>query len=228
MNVMEDHRWTVLFFDNKVMNIKQIFPLLCLLLLTSCGGNSATAEKTEASPTANTTVDTPAIAETPPVSASDDGAEASVSFQETPFVLKFKNASDSEVVNEYFLAAESPDRWTKMVSVRHFPNINDPETAVGDLVNVIKQENPDAPLEIWNNAETGEVGIDFIVWQGDEIAEFNVFVYKASPTGAGLVAGQYAERAYGDQIEPFLLELKERRMPLVNETLAYSFPEVIE
>jgi hypothetical protein len=55
-----------------------------------------------------------------------------------------------------------------------------------------------------------------------------IFGHKASPTGKILVASQYAERAYRENIKPFMVELKERRIPLVNETLAYSFPDVIE
>lgn len=129
---------------------------------------------------------------------------------------------------EYFLENESPEQWTKLVSVRHFPNMSDPEVAVDDLAELIKQQNIDTPFEIWNNTETGEVSIDFLALQDKDFVEFNVFVYKASPTSKGLVASQYAKQAYREDIEPFMLELKERRIPLANETLAYSFPKVIE
>jgi hypothetical protein len=69
---------------------------------------------------------------------------------------------------------------------------------------------------VLRNPKTGEVIVDFIVWPEDRaFHEFNVFRY-GKRDGGGLVAHQYALRAYGGDATEFLRGLKERRPKLLD------------
>ncbi len=71
----------------------------------------------------------------------------------------------------------------------------------------LKKEYPDSPSSIIENPQTGEVIVDFVVWPADaSFVEWNVFKYAKRPEG-GVVAEQYALRAYEDS-EAFLKGLR--------------------
>jgi hypothetical protein len=145
------------------------------------------------------------------------GVEA-VSFDGQMLPLAWQ-ASDKRI-REYLPEGQKLDSWTSLASIREYPGIDDHRAVVGNLVRQLKQRTPPAPVGLIENPTTGEVIVDFVVWPDDgAFVEFNLFKYGAREEG-GIVAQQYALRAYGDKAEEFLRGLKPVRQRLISEMAA--------
>ncbi|MGB7346818.1 MAG: hypothetical protein WBD20_21530 [Pirellulaceae bacterium] len=162
-----------------------------------------------------------------PASADKPATKTQLKLGQQFFALKFVESDEtSGTVNEYIPEGESLDRWTKMIAIRSQPMGNDPGKAVGALVNALQTKNPQAKFAIWKSDDGNRVGVDFITWEG-EITEFNVFIYQRGADGNGLTSHQYAERAYGDDMIPFMKGMKERRAALLDQVLKFDFPAIV-
>ncbi|QDV42396.1 hypothetical protein Enr13x_22410 [Stieleria neptunia] len=140
------------------------------------------------------------------------------------FTLKFANADEStQTLHEYVPEGETLDRWSKMIAFLDQPIDAEPIAMARAMADSLLENNPQAPYSIWDYGDGLRCGIDFATWQGD-IAEFNVFVLARSPNGKRIVSSQYAERAYGDQMKPFLDGLPERRLDLILQASTIRIP----
>jgi hypothetical protein len=145
---------------------------------------------------------------------AESSAQQSVTFDGRTLVLAWEGENRMERIREYIPENEKLDSWTTLASIRHYPNLNDPKAVVANLVRLLKQKTPKAPSAVQDNANTGEVVVDFVTWPPDEsFVEFNVWKYRRADTG-GLVAHQYALRDYQDP-KGFLRRLKPVRERLV-------------
>lgn len=160
----------------------------------------------------------------PPVSTS----EKTISFDGETYALRFKNRNRIEVLNEYIRDSETLKTWTKLIAVRHYPQLTHHTKSVALLAKMLKLQNPDARYAIWTNENETETCIDFLTWQGDEFAEFNVFIYGDSPDGKGLIARQFTMRAYGEEMVPFMRSLKEHRPKIISNAWKFNFPAIVE
>ena len=116
---------------------------------------------------------------------------------------------------EFVPPGEKLERWTRLASIREYPTHTDPKALAGELVRALKRKYPDAPVAILENKATGEVIVDFVAWPDDRaFTEFNLFRY-GKRAGGGVVAQQYAMRAYGDATA-FLGDLKKERRRLLD------------
>jgi hypothetical protein len=163
-----------------------------------------------------------------PASRSSPKTVRALVFRGERFTLRAKSAENGLVLNEYLPVGQQLTTWTRLLAVQQLPGLTDKSAALHGLVTLLQQQHPDAPIKIWRNDATGDLGIDFVTRNGEQFAEFSVFVYVDSPDGEGLVARQYAERAYGDAIAAYLKDLEERRRKLVADVLAYEFPPVVQ
>jgi hypothetical protein len=142
------------------------------------------------------------------------GARA-ITFDGTRLVHAAEGTTPVERWREFVPQGEKVDRWTKLASIREYPTHDDPKALAGELVRTLKKRYPDAPSSILENKSTGEVIVDFIAWPADRaFTEFNVFRYGRRD-GGGVVAQQYALRAYGDATV-FLQGLKGQRKRVVD------------
>ena len=116
---------------------------------------------------------------------------------------------------EFIPEGEKLERWTRLASIREYPTHADVKALAGELLRTLKRRHPDAPSSIIENPSTGEVIVDFLVWPPDRaFTEFNLFRY-GKRDGGGVVAQQYALRAYGDATT-FLRGLKAERVRLLD------------
>lgn len=144
-----------------------------------------------------------------------------VEFDGQVMPLAWQNDKDGESIREYIPRDETLEHWTHLASIREYPSLNDPTQLGLALVETLKQRDPETPHAIVRNEETGDVVVDFVVWpeeesEGDtQFVEFNVFKYSVRPEG-GVVAQQYAVRAYDDAVE-FLQNLGPLRERVVKE-----------
>ena len=69
-----------------------------------------------------------------------------------------------------------------------------------------------------------QVVVEFAQAQESEFVEFNIWLWQAAPSGEGCLAHQFAERAYGQEVRPYLKQLEGRRTELRPKVLAFEFP----
>lgn len=137
-----------------------------------------------------------------------------VTFDNRELYLASEEKNDSVRLKEFIPKGETLDHWTRLAGLFEYPRDNDVKAVVGRFVQAIKQANPDAQSAVIENPQTGDVIIDFVTWPSNHaFVEFNVFLYSKK-SGGGLLAKQYAVRAYGDPTE-FLKKLKTERTRLV-------------
>ncbi|WP_372895390.1 hypothetical protein [Stieleria sp.] len=148
-------------------------------------------------------------------------------FQGQTFSLKSSTENESTgTLHEYIPEGETLERWSKLISICEHPIDAEPAAMAYSTADSLLQMNPQAPYAIWHSGDGSTSGIDFAIWQGD-IAEFNVFIYTRSQNGTGIVSHQYAERAYADQVQPFLEGLPQRRGGLIEQATSFRFPSLI-
>ncbi|MDV6034705.1 MAG: hypothetical protein F9B45_32360 [Phycisphaera sp. RhM] len=148
---------------------------------------------------------------------------SAIRFHGQVFTLEFANEDEStETLHEYVPEGETLDRWRKMIAFRDQPIDAEPIAMARAMADSLLENNPQAPYSIWDFGDGLRCGIDFATWQGD-IAEFNVFIYARSPNGKRILSSQYAERAYGDQMKPFLDGLPQRRRGLIVQAASLGF-----
>jgi hypothetical protein len=142
-------------------------------------------------------------------------ATRAVTFDGKRLVQAADGATEVERWREFVPAGESIDRWKTLASLREYPTHRDVKALAGELVRALKRRYPDAPSSVIENPSTGDVIVDFIVWPPDRaFTEFNLFRY-GKRDGGGVVAQQYALRAYGDATD-FLRGLKAERVRLLD------------
>lgn len=120
---------------------------------------------------------------------------ASVTFDGERYVQRFDNRTLSGRVVEYTREGESLKEWTRLVAVRHFPQLSDPKAAAAQLAQVVRQHNPQARADVIARPDGSEAIVDFLTWApGDDRLEFNVHRYRREAGTPGLVAWQFAWR----------------------------------
>jgi len=138
-----------------------------------------------------------------------------VTFDGKRLVLADSGRTPAEHWREFLPAGETFARWTVLASIREYPGHADPKALAGELVRALKRSTPDAPMALLEHPKSGDVIVDFITWPPDRaFVEFNLFRY-GKRDGGGVVAQQYALRAYGDPGD-FLRRLKSERPKLVD------------
>jgi hypothetical protein len=139
----------------------------------------------------------------------------SVRFDGQTLLMAFEQHSADESLEEFIPAGENIERWTHLAAIRQYQNLHEPGPIVKMMAKRLKEKNPQAPFSIIENPTTGAVIIDFVTWPEDgSFAEFNIFKYSKR-AGGGLVAEQYALRAYEDW-QTFLKGLRPVRERLVD------------
>lgn len=165
--------------------------LLALAILLAVGSGIAAAEEPSAS------------------------EKKSVRFDDQTLLLAFEQHSADESLEEFIPAGENLEHWTHLAAIRVYQNLHDPGPLVKKMAKLLKEKNPQAPFSILENPTTGAVIIDFVTWPEDgSFAEFNIFKYSKR-VGGGLLAEQYALRAYEDS-QDFLKGLRPVRERLVD------------
>lgn len=156
------------------------------------------------------------------------GEKPQLEFEDETYVLAFAQANQFEAINEYIPEAETLEEWTSLIAIRTYAGRKDYRELAGRLVQALKQKNPQARAALHTSPDGKRTMVDFVTWDTEaEITEFNIFIYQLTPDGQGVLAQQYAERAYGeDEGLEFLRELKERRQELLAEIVDFDFPAI--
>lgn len=125
---------------------------------------------------------------------------------------------------EFVRAAESIDRWTKLLAVRELPELLDPTAAAVELSKRLNESNPLARHRLLTKEDGREALIDFLTWPEDgSYMEFNIFRYVMQPGRPGLVSYQFAYR-FSDTSPEAMEEFKAQRHHWIELMTQAAFP----
>jgi len=137
---------------------------------------------------------------------------------------------------EYITPGDNIEKFTKMVSVELLISNSTAADLANAKMNELKQlktTNPIINYEIFQ--KNGEIILDFLISQNSAngekviIIERNVYRYK-NFTGKngqkGVMLFGVSERAYGNDVDPFLSFLKKNKAVLLNAVAAFSLPQI--
>lgn len=114
--------------------------------------------------------------------------------QKYTLLYSAKNIDNNGYINEYYKNAESPDMWSEMVAVHHFPNMFSPLSQAEAFREYLNSINCPSALTV--DEKKNEAMIDFIIISGKRlpiILEFNIFKYEKDEN-CGTKAIQYVKR----------------------------------
>lgn len=146
-------------------------------------------------------------------------------------------AADNYIKQEYLPAGETPDNYSRMVSVETVTGgvgVMDAVRAQTETLTRRKATDPLVNMEVIQNEATGEALLDFIVSSrneaGEYVVEWNVYRYAplaAGERGAGVMLFGISHRASGnDAAKTFLQELPVLRPTRIEALAAAPLPEL--
>lgn len=143
------------------------------------------------------------------------------------FTLASSAGNENEKLREYLLNGENFDRWTRLVAVREFSKISDPEAYIKNMAALYQKKRPYMQFRVFKNDKAPEWVIDFLDYPDsstERFVEWNVF--RAKKQKEGIVVYQYAQREYArdESDEPFS-RIGEIRKSQLKEVYSAGFEE---
>lgn len=137
------------------------------------------------------------------------GVPGPIKVGDTDYVLAWSsNPQEGYFKQEYLPAGAVPESYESMVMVEFLATdapINDIVSAQMSMIQQRKATDPVANMAVFNNPETGEILLDFLLSAKDENGEFIVewngyrYVESAFEGQRGSMLFAISERAYGDE-----------------------------
>jgi hypothetical protein len=154
---------------------------------------------------------------------------AAVTFDGERYVQRFEQRQGDVRVVEYTRERESLKDWTRLVAVRHFPQVRDPKAAAANLARVVREHNPQARAEVIAKDDGSEAVVDFLTWApGDDRLEFNVHRYRRVAGTPGVVAWQFAWRFRSAEFADPTATVRANRKRFVDAMLRADWPAAFE
>jgi len=184
-----------------------------VILAAAAVGSGGNGSETPAPATTSSSTRGATAGSTAAVPASKEWVE----FNGQRLVFAFEGKNPVEILREYIPTGEKLDSWTQFAAIHEYPAQIDPMVFARTMADALKKKNPAFQSAIHQNDKTGEVMIDFVMWPADtSFIEFNVFRLQKKE-GGGIVAQQYAVRAYEKQMDFMkgLAALRAKLLPLM-------------
>ncbi|WP_242927304.1 hypothetical protein [Pontibacter vulgaris] len=158
-------------------------------------------------------------------------------FNKSKFELVWTDKpNDIYYIQEYLPKGENLESFNQMLTIHLFATDLEAEQAVAQKVKELakrKQTDELCNYQVNESPDGKEFIVDFILSdkKNDKIAivEFNVYRYKQIETGAdkkAILVYAYSSRSYGDNIIPFLKNLKTDRTHYLKEMIAADLPSI--
>lgn len=137
---------------------------------------------------------------------------------------------------EYITSKDNIEKYNQMLTVELLisdANPTDLAKIKMDELKQLKQTNPIINYESFQ--KNGEIILDFLISENSadgkkvNIIERNVYRYKSfsGKNGQkGVVLFGASERAYGNNVDTFLLSLKKNKSALLNAVAAFNLPQI--
>ena len=165
------------------------------------------------------------------------GVAGPLTFNKKTFNLSWTDKpNDTYYIQEYLPTGEKSESFNQMLTLHLF----DKDIKVKDAVKqktkeleIRKKTDPTCNYQVTESPDGKEFMVDFLLGEskGDKmtIIEFNIYHYKQvdlSDKRKGILVYAYTKRAYGDDITPFLKNLRNDRTDLLNVMIGSEMPTV--
>ncbi len=143
------------------------------------------------------------------VAAQDGGLRAprKLSFDGETYLKAFEDRTATGELAEYLRKGDRIERWEKILGLYEFVVPGGPQAFAEAMAANIRKGRPGAKCTLRRDPRDGSVLLAFVTWPSDgSYAEFNVWKFRPADRGEGVLALQYARRAYRD-VEKFLADL---------------------
>lgn len=161
-------------------------------------------------------------ADEPPLSIANTQA---LEFAGKRYELKFQSKDEPVVLREYFLPAETTDKWSELMDFRIYPVTsasNDPLDHAARTAKLFKQQFPYMQFALSSNKESGAAVLDFLsptsTREDGEFMEFNAFKFYKSAGTPNVISIHYAKNIDASDSrkpEDLLAEVKATRAEIV-------------
>ena len=132
--------------------------------------------------------------------------------------VEYFQRGDEAGIREFLPAGETFARWNQLISLRHFPKLQDPRAYALKVVAAAEASDPAAKGQVFKNDDADVYVADFLAFsprdKEPQFAEWNL--WRITKKGGGLEALQYARRFY-DFSEESVAEIKTSRNRLIKE-----------
>jgi hypothetical protein len=159
-----------------------------------------------------------------------------LNFNNTNFYISWSDRPNSNYyIQEYLPAGETQERFNQMLTIHLFITNFELEEAVQKKTIELEERkkiDPTCNYLVNESPDGKEFLIDFILGESKgnkmTISEFNIYHYKQISVNNqnAIIVYAYSKRAYGDNITPFLKNLKNDRTELLNEMIVAKVPTV--
>lgn len=130
--------------------------------------------------------------------------------------VEYFQRGDEAGIREFLPAGETFTRWNQLISLRHFPRLQDPRAYALQVVAAAEASDPAAKGQVLQSDKAEVYVADFLVFspreRAPQFAEWNLL--RITKKGGGLEALQYARRFY-DFSEKSVAEIKVSRNRLI-------------
>ncbi|MBE2181635.1 MAG: hypothetical protein IAE97_14310 [Chthoniobacterales bacterium] len=132
--------------------------------------------------------------------------------------VEFFQRGDEAGIREFLPAGETFAHWNRLISLRHFPKLQDPRAYALKVVAAAEASDPAAKGQVFKNDDDDVYVADFLAFsprdKEPQFAEWNL--WRITKKDGGLEALQYARRFY-DFSEESVAEIKASRNRLIKE-----------
>ena len=165
------------------------------------------------------------------------GVAGPISFDKFSYNLTWtSHPTDNYYKQEYLVKGDTIEKFKKLILLETITGKTKLKDVVATKVTELKKMKAANPVVNYESFEKdGEVMVDFLLSENTpdgkylSIVERNVYRYKSVIEKNGqkcvLLFG-VSERAYGDDIDKFLINLKEHRYDLINSVGAFVIPDI--
>jgi hypothetical protein len=173
---------------------------------------------------------------TEPTEVADKLGIKQVEFNGTTYDLGWtSHPRDDYYIQEYFPKGETPEKFTRMMTVQVLRQDVELHQAVMDKMKELEQRKlTDALCQyaLTESPDSKEFILDFLVSDAkdDKLGEveFNIYHYTKAEIGGkpALVLYFYTAKSFGDDITPFMEGLGTQRVELLNRMAEMALPAV--
>lgn len=165
------------------------------------------------------------------------GVPGPIAFNGTDYALSWSsNPTPEYIKQEYLPSGQVPEAYSNMLMVEFLAGDLKPASmavAQMDLLNQRKARDPMVSMALTEDAESGEVILDFVLSGRDEtggiVVEWNAYRYAQAQTAAGKTGGMLlaiSHRAYGEAAaRAFLSSLQDFKTGQVQALAAAELPK---
>jgi len=161
-----------------------------------------------------------------------------INVQKKAYQLTWSSHPDASLYKQEYLAVgDHFPNYKSMIMIDFVLTASPVDQAVSTKIReleTLKATNPSVNFNILSNAATGEKMIDCLIGQmapddRNSLVERTVFRYKSVKTKSGqrgVLLFAVSTRAYGKEVDPFLVKLKRDKPILVNEVARLPMPTI--